>query len=475
MGKNFYLTTTLPYVNADPHVGTALEFVTADIIARYKRITLGEENVFFNTGVDEHGQKVYNKAVESGKEPQKYVDEYAEKFRELKNTLNLSYDYFIRTTDEHHKTAAQEFWKRSAANGDIEKKLYKSKYCTGCELEKTDSDLVDGCCSEHPEQEIQIIEEENYFFKFSKYQKSLLELYEKNPQLVIPDFRFNEIKRFVERGLQDFSISRLKTKMPWGVPVPGDDEHVMYVWFDALVNYISAIGWPDDMQMFEKWWPVTQFAGKDQVRQQAAMWQAMLMSVDLPSSKQIVIHGFVTIDGAKMSKSIGNVVGPKELVEEYGIDALRYYLARHINPFEDSDFTIEKFKDAYNANLANGIGNLTARVMKLAETHLDAPVECDDQGFDKGSPLMNLDSYNIQKVMDEIWEHIGHVDILIQKEEPFKVVKEDKEKGVELIKILVTKLSTIAKDLEPILPETSKKIKNAVKQNKMPEPLFIRK
>ncbi|MBV22354.1 MAG: methionine--tRNA ligase, partial [Parcubacteria group bacterium] len=344
MGKNFYLTTTLPYVNADPHVGHALEFVTADIIARYRRL-IGDE-VFFNTGTDEYGQKVYTKTLEEKKDPQKYVDEYAEKFKKLKDTLNLSYDNFIRTTDEHHKMAAQEFWKRSIANGDIEKKLYKSKYCAGCELEKTDSDLVDGCCPEHREQEIQIIEEENYFFKFSKYQKPLLELYKKNPQFVIPDFRFNEIKRFVERGLEDFSISRLKSKMPWGVPVPDDDEHVMYVWFDALVNYISAIGWPDDLKKFEKWWPVTQFAGKDQVRQQAAMWQAMLMSVGLPLSKQIVIHGFITVDNGKMSKSVGNVISPDDLVAEYGVDALRYYLVRHVHPFEDSDFTMEKFKEA---------------------------------------------------------------------------------------------------------------------------------
>lgn len=473
MGKNFYLTTTLPYVNAEPHIGTALEFVTADVIARHRRL-IGDE-VFFNTGVDEHGKKVYTKALEENKDPQKYVDEYAEKFRELKNTLNLSEHNFIRTTDEAHKKAAQEFWKKSLSKGDIEKKLYKAKYCEGCELEKSDSDLVNGKCPEHPEQEIQIIEEENYFFKFSKYGDKLLKLYEENPQLVIPDFRFNEIKKFVERGLEDFSISRLKSKMPWGVPVPGDDEHVMYVWFDALVNYISAIGWPDDLEKFNKWWPVTQFAGKDQTRQQAAMWQAMLMSVGLPPSKQIVIHGFITVDSGKMSKSIGNVISPAELVNEYGVDALRYYLARHVHPFEDSDFTIEKFKESYNANLANGIGNLTARIMKLAETHLDEPVECDEKGFDKGSPLMNLDSYNIQKVANEIWEHIGHVDALIQKEEPFKVVKEDKEKGIELIKTLVMKLCAIAKDIEPFLPDTSKKILNAIKQNKMPETLFARK
>ncbi|MFQ5661934.1 MAG: methionine--tRNA ligase [Candidatus Paceibacteria bacterium] len=486
MDNRFYLTTTLPYVNADPHIGAAFEFVTADIVARYKRLSGSE--VFFNTGTDEHGQKVYLKALEVNMDPQKYVDKYAEKFRELKKTLNLSHDNFIRTTDEHHKKAAQEFWKRSAAKDDIEKKLYKAKYCAGCELEKSDSDLVNGKCPEHPEQEIQIIEEENYFFKFSNYEKKLLELYEKNPQLVIPDFRFNEIKKFVERGLEDFSISRLKSKMPWGVPVPGDEEHVMYVWFDALVNYISAIGWPEDMENFNKWWPVTQFAGKDQVRQQAAMWQAMLMSVGLPPSKQIVIHGFITVGGEKMSKSVGNVINPNDLVVQYDTDTLRYYLARHVHPFEDSDFTMEKFKEVYNANLANGIGNLTARIMKLAETHLDEPVDL-PKNLGRRTALKEelcdgkrtvleerfYENFEVNKAADLVWEHIGDLDKYIQEEKPFSIIKSDKEKGIEIIKNIVMKLYSIAQMLEPILPETSEKIKNAVKQNKMPEPLFVRK
>lgn len=472
MSKNFYLTTTLPYVNADPHLGAAYEFVTADIVARHRRLV--GDSVFFNTGVDEHGQKVYTKALEAKQDPQKYTDEYAERFRKLKDTLNLSYDNFIRTTDENHKKAAQEFWKQSLANGDIYKKLYKTKYCVNCELERTDSELVDGCCPEHPDKELEITEEENYFFKFSNYGDKLLKLYKEKPDLVIPDFRFNEIIKFVERGLEDFSISRLKSKMPWGVEVPDDDEHVMYVWFDALVNYISAIGWPEDLDKFKTWWPVTQFAGKDQVRQQAAMWQAMLMSVELPPSEQIVIHGFITIDGAKMSKSVGNVINPEDIVKEYGVDALRYYLARHIHPFEDSDFGMEKFKEAYNANLANGIGNLTARIMKLAETHLDKPVELPDNTIPQEFKDL-LDNFEVSKVCDLVWEHIGDLDGYIQTEKPFNVIKEDKEKGIEIIKNITIKLYTIAQMLEPILPETSEKIKEAVKANKMPETLFERK
>src|SRR3989344_6448676 len=332
MSKSFYITTTLPYINADPHIGFAMEIIQADIIARGKKLQGFE--VFFNTGSDEHGQKMYQKAREAGKEPKEYMDEFAEKFKALKPLLNLDEDlHFVRTTDEHHKMSAQEFWKKCKEAGDIELKKYKMKYCVGCELDKTDSELVDGRCQIHPDKELEIREEENYFFKFSKYGPKLLELY-KQKDFLVPDYRLNEIKALISRGLEDFSISRLISKMPWGVPVPDDPNHVMYVWFDALVSYISTIGWPDNLENFEKWWPVVQFAGKDQVRQQAAIWQAMLMSAGFPPSKQIVIHGFINIEGKKMSKSVGNVVGPVELVEEYGVDALRYYLAREVNQFE---------------------------------------------------------------------------------------------------------------------------------------------
>ena len=235
MSKNFYITTTLPYVNNDPHVGFAMEIIRADAVARVKK--LQGFDVFFNTGTDEHGQKLLTDATKAGKDVKAYVDEYAAKFKGLKELLNISDDvHFIRTTDERHVKAAQEFWKICDKNGYIYKKNYETKYCVGCELEKTDSELVDGKCPIHPNKEIELRNEENYFFKFSAFGERLLKLYEENPQLVIPDFRFNEIKSFVKAGLEDFSISRLKSKMSWGVPVPGDDDHVMYVWFDALVN-----------------------------------------------------------------------------------------------------------------------------------------------------------------------------------------------------------------------------------------------
>lgn len=489
--KTFYITTTLPYVNAEPHVGFATELIRADVIARVKKLQ-GYE-VFFNTGTDEHGQKLFEAAEKEGKGTQEYVDFYAEKFKGLKEALGISPDvHFIRTTDASHVQAAQAFWKLCEKNGYIYKKAYQSKYCVGCELEKTDSELVDGKCPIHPGKDLEIIDEENYFFKMSEFGDKLLAHYAKNPTFVVPDFRFNEIKAFVERGLQDFSISRLKAKMSWGIPVPGDDDHVMYVWFDALVNYISTLGWSGETidsenqikedSNFNKFWvngtPV-QYCGKDNLRQQSATWQAMLMAAGLPNTDKVIINGFLTGEGGiKMSKSIGNVVNPYGVVAEYGSDALRYFCAAEVSAFEDSPFTMERFKDSYNAKLANGIGNLTNRVMKMAETYLGEPVSM------KGDLAQTLtdeyfalyDSYDLVKVSAYIWKHVEEANLIIQNEQPFKLVKVDEVKGKEIIRDLVVRLYSIARMLNPIIPATSEKIKAAVKANKMPEEaLFLRK
>ncbi len=478
MSKNFYITTTLPYVNAEAHMGHALEFVRADVIARVKK--LQGYDVFFNTGTDEHGQKIFTGAEKAGQNVQDYVDFYAGKFKALLPLLGMSSDiHFIRTTDKHHEAAAQEFWRRVDKNGYIYKKNYKSKYCVGCELEKTDSELVNGKCAIHPNLEIEIIEEENYFFKFSEFGDKLLDLYKTGRHRIVPSFRVNEVEEFIKRGLEDFSISRLRSKMQWGIPVPGDELHVMYVWFDALVNYISTLGWPNEEGDFKKYWldgTPTQYCGKDNIRFQSVMWQAMLLAAGISPTHTVVVDGFVTGDGGlKMSKSLGNVVNPVDIINEYGTDALRYFVLRELSPFEDSPFTVERFKEAYNANLANGIGNLTSRIMKMAETNLAGPVTIEDNTIPE-EYFKFFDTFEINKSMDFVWSKIGELDTIIQQTEPFKLVKVDKEKGIEIITDLVKKLYTIARMLNPLMTDASNKIKACVKANKTPEaPIFLRR
>ncbi|MBY0328980.1 methionine--tRNA ligase, partial [Patescibacteria group bacterium] len=372
MKTPFYITTTLPYVNAPLHMGHALEFIRADTIARYK--TLLGFDVFFNTGTDEHGQKIHNTATALGKTPQAFVDEGFSIVKEQIKSFGVTDAvHYVRTTDEQHCAAAQEFWNRVQSNGYIYKKNYEAKYCVGCESEKTDSELVEGKCIDHPYLEIEIINEENYFFQFSAFQEKLLAFYEQNPNFIVPALRFNEMKSFVEGGLHDFSISRIKEKMSWGVPVPGDDAQVMYVWFDALVNYISTLGWPNDDVSFEKYWmngTPTQYCGKDNTRFQGVMWQAMLMAADIPNSHKIVVNGHITgAGGVKMSKSLGNVVDPLVISYKFSPDVLRFFLLREVTSFEDSPFTNERFLESYQANLANGLGNLVSRIMKMVVSY----------------------------------------------------------------------------------------------------------
>jgi len=486
MEKTFYLTTTLPYVNAPLHMGHALEFVRADTIARYKK--LQGYDVYFNTGTDEHGLKIFEKAKEQGMSVQDFVDQSFETFKEQIKMFGVSEDiHFIRTTDKKHEKAVQEFWKRVYDNGYIDKRNYEAKYCVGCESEKTDSDLVNGECPLHPGKELQLIKEENYFFKYSLFKDKLLKFYEDNPNFIVPEFRFNEIKNFVEGGLQDFSISRLKEKMPWGVAVPGDDTQVMYVWFDALVNYISTLGWPEDNENFEKYWKngtPTQYCGKDNTRFQGAMWQAMLMAAfgdDKHCSHQIIVNGFITGEGGiRMSKTLGNVIDPRDIVKEYGTDALRYFLLREVGSFEDSPFTLERFKDAYNSGLANGLGNLVSRIMKMAvsyDVHYDL---FSDKGMMEKFEVYygkEMKSFNIKNVLDEIWVRIGNLDKKINDEKPFVVFKTDPEKARKIIIETVTSLTyEVAFFLKPFLPETAEKIIKIISERKMPEqPLFLRK
>lgn len=476
MSKPLYLTTTLPYVNADPHIGFALEIVQADIYARYRALLSDE--VFFNTGTDEHGLKIFQAAKTEGKDVQSYTDEYAAKFRDLKDVLGLSSNlHFIRTTDAHHVKAAQEIWRRCFAKGDIYKKKYKGLYCVGDEMFLKDTDLVNGKCPNHPTMDPVEIEEENYFFRLSAYQEKLV-AYLSRDGAIVPEWRRQEALNFVQSDLEDFSISREKSRLPWGVQVPDDESQVMYVWFDALTNYISTLGWPEDTEgTFAKFWAdgeVMQVAGKDQVRFQSIMWQAMLMSADIKNTDQVVYHGFITSGGQKMSKSIGNVIDPATIVAEYGTDALRYFLARHVHPFEDSDVTMERFKEAYNADLANGIGNLASRIMTLAQNNLPSPVEVAfvpyPEEFTKA-----LAAFEMHHATEYVSGRIQTLDQKINATEPFKVIKTDPEKGKAIITELVHELAAIDLMLEPLMPDTSKKIIEAIMANKKPDNLFPRK
>jgi len=471
MGNKFYITTTLPYINAEPHIGFALEILEADVLARFHREK--GDDVFFNTGTDEHGLKVLRKADELGLSALEYCDRQVQSFIKMEKFLNLSYDNFIRTTDVGHIVAAQEFWKKCDARGDIYKKIYKVKYCVGCELEKTESELIDGKCPLHPNMEIEIIEEENYFFRFSNYQKKLLELYEKNPNFVLPNKRLNEIKRFVEGGLEDFSISRLKEKMPWGVEVPNDSNHVMYVWFDALVNYISALGWSAQEENFAQWWPGTQLAGKDNLRQQAAMWQAMLMSADIENSQQIFINGFIGVNGQKMSKSLGNVISPKELVEKFGTDGARYLLLGFGKFGEDMDVSMEKFTEKYNADLANGLGNLVSRIIKMAEKMENYPEIVGSKIRAIEDIERFLGGLEIGQALGYIWKIIKEANKYIDENKPWELAKSNLAKFDEVMQKLLIDLGFIAELLVPMMPETAEKIRESLK-SRQTEILFQR-
>jgi methionyl-tRNA synthetase len=475
-----YLTTTLPYVNADPHIGFALEIVQADVLARAWR--LAGDDVFFSTGTDEHGQKILEAAEKAGQEPRAYVDHYADEVRKLKDTLNLSNDAFIRTTDSTHITAAQEIWHRCDASGDIYKKAYTGLYCVGCESFKTEKEITDSHCVIHTNLELQKITEENYFFRFSKYADQLL-AYLSRPNAVVPEWRREEAIAFVKNGLEDFSISREKARLSWGVPVPGDDDQVMYVWFDALVSYISALGWPEDAKgNFKKFWEegtTLQVAGKDQVRFQSLMWQAMLMSAHIKNTDTVFYHGFITSGGQKMSKSLGNVINPFDLVKKYGTDAVRYILLRHVSPFEDSDLTLDAVHEHYTANLTNGLGNLVARVMKLAEEHLSNPVELSDEIKISDNAFKNfIEEYRFNDAMDIIFKKIALADSFMTTRAPYSHVKSDdvveRKQAHENIEMLVQRLAEIAMHLAPVMPSTSETILAAIRGNKKPENLFPR-
>jgi methionyl-tRNA synthetase len=472
MSKKFYITTSIPYTNAAPHIGFAFEIIQADVIARHRR-RLGQD-VYFLTGTDEHGLKTLRAAEAAGKGVLEFADEVSGKFKDLAGVLNISNDDFIRTTDEkRHLPAVYKLWEKFVAKGDIYKKKYKGFYCPGCEAFKTEKELLDGKCTIH-QKPVEEIEEENYFFKLSSYLPRIKEIIEKDELKIIPQGKKNEILGMIENGLDDVSFSRAREKY-WSWPVPGDESQVFYVWQDALPNYISAIGYGTDEKKFQTYWPANVHAiGKDIVKFHALYWPAMLLSADLALPESIFVHGFINVAGQKMSKSLGNVIDPFELVKKYGVDPVRYYLLREIVPTEDGDFTYEKFETRYNSDLAGGVGNLLSRTVTLAnkDNFASCPtsekIKTETQKTKKEVDDF-LQEFKFNESLKSIWELISFCDKYINQEKPW----EGKENASQVISDILFALENIAEMLLPFLPETAEKMK-LVLETKKSQALFPR-
>ncbi|MEX0916941.1 MAG: methionine--tRNA ligase [Candidatus Paceibacterota bacterium] len=473
MADKFYITTPIYYSNAVPHLGHAYATTLADILARFHR--LQNEEVFFLTGTADHGQKIEKKAKEEGITPQELTDKNVASFKDLYEKLEISNDFFIRNSDKkHHWPGAQALWKKLVDTGDIYKGPYEGLYCVGCEKFLTEKELEDGKCPDH-NQEPEKVVEENYFFRLSNYTDQLRDIIQNDVIRIYPEHRKNELISFISNDLEDVSFSRPKEKVGWAIPVPNDEAQNMYVWCEELSNYITAIGYGRDEEKFNSLWPAdVHIVGKDILRFHAIIWPAMLISAGLLLPKSILATGLIISDGRKMSKTLGNVIDPQELISRYGAEAVRYYFARHVSPFSDSNLTMEGFEEAYTGNLVNGLGNLVARVLKMAETHLDAPTEGPSQEEFPAEYTEALNTFRFNEAYDFVWRKISELDERIARDEPFRVVKENKEKGKEIIAECTKELYLIARLLNPLLPEASKTIKEAILANKKPENLFPR-
>ncbi|BCX15860.1 MAG: hypothetical protein KatS3mg098_089 [Candidatus Parcubacteria bacterium] len=484
--EKFYITTTIPYMNGRLHIGHTLEFIQADVLARFARAQ--QKEVFFLTGSDEHGLKIAQTAAQLGLSPKKFVDENSRLARNLKKVLNLSWDSFIRTTDKkRHWPGVFKIWQELKNSGDLYKKIYRGLYCSGCEAFVTEKDLVNGRCALH-QKEPELIEEENYFFRLSVYGKTLRAKIESGEFQIFPSERANEILALIDKGLEDVSFSRPKSKLRWGIPVPDDDSQVIYVWADALSNYLSAIGYGRNEEEFEKWWPAdVQVLGKDVLRFHAAIWPAMLLSAKLPLPKKLLVHGFINIEGQKISKSLGNVIYPEELVEKYGTDAVRYYFLREISPFEDGDFSDLRFKERYNADLAKGLGNFVSRITTLAASFgkikndfsfLELFIEQKIKSAQKNI-AESLEKFEFNNALAEIWSLISLGDQYINQQKPWDQTETLAKREKTLFNLLIL-LNAVGVFLTPFLPQTAKIITSLfslkskfLKVRKVP-PLFLR-
>ncbi len=455
---NYFVTTSIPYMNGEPHLGHALEFVQADVLARAARLQ-GKPTIF-STGADEHGSKIAEKAETLGLTPQQLVDNMSAKFRDLAKQLNISNDRFIRTTDKPHEQRAQLIWK--ALEHDIYKSTYTGWYDVKEEefVPETKADPA-RMNPEHP-QAYQKLEEDNYFFKLSNYTAPILKAIEADEFQVVPESRKNEILFVLREGLEDISISRPKDKLEWGIPVPGDANQVMYVWFEALMNYITVLGYPEHDD-FKKYWPANiQVVGKDILRFHAAIWPAMLMSLNLPLPKQLYVHGFITMNGEKMSKSIGNVVAPQEIIGKYGTDAFRYYFLRHVPSYNDGDFSWELFDKSYNNELANELGNAVQRSAAMVTKYQNGVIgEIPEASHDSQPIAQAIEDCRFDKALDLIWDQVRGLNQYIDEEKPWMIAKTGDEDHLrEVLAYQASCLLEIAELLKPFLPETSDKIKD---------------
>ncbi len=455
---NYYVTTSIPYVNGDPHIGFGMELLQADILARYARQQ--GKPVIFSTGTDEHGGKVAEKAKANNLSPQAYADQISNKFRDLAKVINASNNRFIRTTDPGHEQRAQLIWKALAS--DIYKSSYVGLYCSGCEEFVTEKVAKEnnGICPNH-NRPYEKIEEENYFFKLSKYGPQIEKAIAEGSFKVVPASKKREILNVIKDGLEDISISRPKEKISWGVPVPDDDSQVMYVWFEALMNYITVLGYPEH-EDFKNFWPANvQVVGKDILRFHAAIWPGILLGLGIPLPKVLYVHGFINVESQKISKSLGNVIHPKQIVDEYGVDAFRYYFARHIPAYEDGDFSWEKLHEAYNNELANELGNAVQRTVAMIKQYQHGIIgDIPPANHDAAKYHEALENCKFDRALEEAWNRVRGLNQYIEETKPWQINKDgDTDHLREVLAYQAGSLVEIADLLLPFLPDTAQKIR----------------